>query len=284
MAIKHIDPLEMIQISGKWEDPASEARAAILAVPDLVPLSGRMHLAHIALTAAVQPQKQALIKAIIAQQSGVDLRHDTILRGIWHFLGALADLLGGDHAIALLALRAELLPDGLSSTQKTYRAEAGQAAQLAGRLTPEIKATLASIIVGPASAGQSLLDFVHEWITHGATLGELEDKKVALQTPPEKSAAQTLLDAKNLWIRTMNALIANAELAGVDDETMQLVFGPLWAAETAADKRARSKAGAEPEPEEAGASGDDEEGEAAPEADAAKTETVTAAPGAAPEK
>jgi hypothetical protein len=252
VAVKHIDPLEMIQLTGTWEDPASEARAAILAVPDLVPLFGRMHVAHVGLADAMQPAQTAAVKAIIAEQATLDLRHDTVIRGIWYFLGALGDLLGGAQAVALIALRDKLIPDGLSSTQKTYRAESGQAAQLSGRLTPEIKAELDSIKVGPASASVSLLDFVNEWIAAGAKLGELEDKKVALLTPPEKSAAQTLIDAKNLWIRTMNALVANAELAGVDDATMQLVFGPLWAAEKAADKKARGKGSAEDEEPAAG--------------------------------
>ena len=79
-----------------------------------------------------------------------------------------------------------------------------------------------------------------ELITIGARLGALEDDKGRLQAAPGEPGpglGGPILVARNQWVRVANALTANGELAELDVETDKLIFGPLRAAEKAADRR-----------------------------------------------
>jgi hypothetical protein len=266
MALKRLFSEEMLQISGTLTDPKSKAHKAIVASADLAPSMPRLTAAHDVLAQLTQPvDADPRLAAIIAEEGVIDPRHDDLIRGAHALLTGAAFLLGEDGA-DLLALRDSLFPDGLSSTQKSYRAEAGQAAQLAARLTPALRARLASIAVGPKSEKKKTLEhFVDELLTLGARLGVLEDEKGRLQAGAAEQAGSglgaALLAARNQWVRVANSLVANGELAGLDPETDKLVFGPLRAAEKAADRRAASapakkKAGADPSAPEAIEPGD----------------------------
>ena len=71
----------------------------------------------------------------------------------------------------------------------------------------------------------------------------LGDDKGRLQPAPGEQGTgngAALLGARNQWVRVVNALVANNELAGLDEETDKLIFGPLRAAEKAADRRGGS--------------------------------------------
>jgi hypothetical protein len=243
MAFKRFYFEEMLQLSGTWVDPASKAHKAILATPDLAPMMPRLTAAHNVLASLAQPAKEdPRLAAIIKEETALDPRHDDIIRGGYGLLTS-AVLLLGEGGAELLALRDTLFPDGLESTQKSYRAEAGQAAQLAARLTPALRAQLASIVVGPKGDKKTLEHFVDELITIGARLGVLEDDKGRLQPAPSEQgtgAGAALLAARNQWVRVVNALVANSELAGLDTEIDKLLFGPLRAAEKAADRRGGS--------------------------------------------
>lgn len=248
MAFKRLASEEMLQLSGTWVDPESKAHQAILATPDLAPSLPRFTAAHKLLAKLTQPGiEDPRLAAIVAEEGIVDPRHDDIIRGAHGLLTSAALLLGADGA-ALLALRDILFPDGLSSTQKSYRAESGQAAQLAKRLTPALRAQLASIVVGPKGEKKTLEQFVDELITLGARLGVLEDEKARLQPGPGEpgpGVGAGILAARNQWVKLANALIANSEVAGLDAETDKLILGPLRAAEKAADRReAKAPAGA----------------------------------------
>ena len=266
MAFKRLSSEEMLQLSGAWVDPLSEARAAILATPDLAPAMPRVTAAHGALASLAQPVKADPRLAAISEEEGsLDARHDDVIRGGYGVLTGAAFLLGAGGR-ALLALRDSLFPDGLSSVQKTYRAEAGQAAQLAGRLTPALRAQLASIGVGPEDEKKTLEQFVDELIGLGAQLGALEDEKGRLQPAPGQASHQggaALLAARNQWIRVANALVANGEAAQLDEATDKLIFGPLRAAEKAADRREGSRAGKKAAAEGAGQGAEAGAGDAA---------------------
>jgi hypothetical protein len=82
---------------------------------------------------------------------------------------------------------------------------------------------------------------VKEWIENARRLGELEDEKARLEAAPADSSGLARLNARNAWVRVANALVANAEMAELDDKTMAVIFGPLWAAEATADRRGTSK-------------------------------------------
>lgn len=254
MALKRLTSEEMLHISASWVDAKGPSKAIILACADTAPSFPRIQAAHNLLTSLAQPVGTSQrLAAISAELSEVDARHDDIVRGVNSHLTGGATLLGTaeDAGKALLALRDKLLPDGLESINKSYRAEAGQAKQLAERLTKELRAELAAIIVGPKTDKQTLADYVDEWLALGKRLGALQDERDRLENGASTSA---LNDARLAWIRAVNALVANAELANLDDATMSILFGPLNAAERAAERRGKSgksQAPASPQPQPA---------------------------------
>ncbi|MDI1476761.1 hypothetical protein [Polyangium sp. y55x31] len=241
MALKHLQTEEMLQVSATWTDPQSPVRAAILGNPDLSAKLPRIDEIHSILAVAAQPSKNPRLDEISAEEARIDVRHDSIIRGVFGFLTSTAELLGGDAGADLIQLRDLLIPDGLPSLQKTYRAQAGQAQQLAERLTPAIKARTNSIFIGQGAAQKSLTEYLEEWIALGKQLGEREDEKGRLLAEQSELASGTaLVKARNRWIRVVNALIADGELAELAPATEALVFGPLRDAEKKADARARS--------------------------------------------
>jgi hypothetical protein len=252
MALKRLSSEEMIHASSTWIDTKSKAHKAILASPELTHFLPRLSATHAALATAAQPgTDDPRQSAISAEEDTIDARHDDIIRGTYMLLTGAGYLLGMSGAGApMVTLRDALIPDGLSSVQKTYRAEAGQAAQLSDRLTPDKKAEVEAILVGPKGHKKTLAGFVEEWIGLGKQLGALEDEKGRLQATaaadPGTAGGAALLKARNQWVRVVNALVANGELAELDSDTDALIFGPLRAAEKLADRRAAKPAQAEP--------------------------------------
>ncbi|MDI1484224.1 hypothetical protein [Polyangium sp. y55x31] len=242
MAYKHLRSEEMLQVSSSWIDPQSPARAAILASADLSGKLPRIEEAHAGLAAAAQPAKLPRMNALSAEEARLDVRHDSIIRGVFGLLTATAEMLDGEAAAELLALRDTLIPEGLSSMQKTYRAEAGQAAQLEDRLTPAVVARTDAILVGQGPSQKSLTHYLQEWITIGKKLGGLEDEKGRLLAEQQSDASSglALVKARNRWIRVVNALVADGELAELPAPTDTLVFGPLRDAEKKAVLRTRT--------------------------------------------
>lgn len=249
MALRHLDSAVMLQLSATWLDSTSDAHKAILAVPELATLLPRLNKPHTSLAALLQPGQDARVTAIIKEQFELDIRHDSIIRGIVGLLSSSAELLSGDAKRILLELRDVLVPEGLSSTQKSYRAEATQASQLQDRITPAIKTQLDALHIGLAGQSQTASHFIDEWISLGKKLGLLEDEKARLQDSPAATTGQAIVSARNLWIRTVNALIAQAELAEIEDATDRLLFGPLRAAMKNAERKAKGKSTDPPEAE-----------------------------------
>ncbi|MBK9264450.1 MAG: hypothetical protein IPM54_32200 [Polyangiaceae bacterium] len=234
----------MLQVSAEWLKPESPAHQAILASNDLAPCLPRITTAHNELGQNAQPvPDNPRLGEISKEQSFVDDRHDDLIRGSHGLLTATAFLLGDSDGAPLLALRDFLIPDGLSSSQKSYRAEAGQAAQLEARITPEIHSQLSNILVGPKDQQRSLAQCIDEWITLGKKLGSLEDEKARLApSSPSTPTDASLVAARNKWIRAVNLFVAIAEAAELDPQIDTLVFGPLRAAEAKANARNRSPA------------------------------------------
>jgi hypothetical protein len=240
MAYKNLIPEEQIQISGTLLDAATKAGQALAAIDELQPKVKKLAVAHDILSAANQPSEDPRVKEIILEETGVDARHDAVIRGIWGFCTSQAELLGGVAGAAFISLRGTLLPDGLQSQLKTYRAEAGQAAQLATRMTPAQRQRTDAIVVGEPPNARPLTVHVDELISLGKQLGKLEDEKDQILAAPNDGSA--LVNARNGWVRVVNALVADAELADLPADVDALLFGPLRAAEKKADARARNAA------------------------------------------
>lgn len=237
MALKNLYTDEMLQLSGTWIDQTDKAYPAIMANADLMPSMPRLQGSHATLSGAHQPVDDTRLGQIVAQEAQIDQRHDAIIRGIWGFATSKAELLGGTAGDALIEVRDIILPDGLQSQLKTYMAEAGQANQLALRMTPAVRAKTDAIFVGQVPNAKPLTSFVDELIDLGKQLGALENERGQLEAAGSNGAAEQ--DARNQWIRVINALVANAALAGLDADTDALLFGALRAQEKKADQRAR---------------------------------------------
>jgi len=242
MAFKNLNSDEMLQLSGTWTDPATKAYVALTASDDLKPSMPKLTSAHNGLSDAEQPSKIPRIEEIVAEEAKLDVRHDAIIRCGWGFLTVQAELIGGDEGTALLALRDVIFPEGLSMQLKSYRAEAGQASQMALRMTPAVRAETDGILVGKGPSAKKLTAYIDELLDLGKQLGALEDERGKLED--EDGTGGVRLKARNQWIRVVNALVANAALADLDAETDNLLFGALRTAEKKADQRAREAAAA----------------------------------------
>lgn len=248
MSRKRLATTEMLYVSAEWVDSTTPVNQAILAHTDLASTLPRIQTAHLELSAAARPTAlNPRLFAIIKEQTDVDDRHDDVIRGIFGLLTSTAALLGGDEGARLLSLRDQLIPAGLATVQKSYAAEAGEAAQVATVLTPDVRAQLDKILVGPKTPQHKLTTYFDEWIQLGKRLGELEAEKARLQTDESTGATNvTLLSARNKWLRAVNLLLAIAEAAELTPELDKLIFGPLRLAEAKADKRVRpSESGSE---------------------------------------
>lgn len=253
MSRKRLATNEMLFISAEWLKTDSPAHKAILASTDLAPTLPKIQSTHQELSNAAQPiALNPRLFEIIKEQTDIDERHDDIIRGVFGLLSATAALLGAPESAPLLALRDQLIPEGLASVQKSYSAEAGEAAQLASRLTPEIRSQLDRFYVGPKSAQHKLTTYLDEWIQLGAKLGSLEIEKSRLNSNESTTATgAALVNARNKWLRTVNLFLAVAEASELDPETDALVFGPLRMAESRADRRSRPANSNESAPEQA---------------------------------
>jgi len=140
-------------------------------------------------------------------------------------------------------LRDLFFPEGAAHTQKTYRGEAGHAALVASRLDASAQARLKAVSLQE----KNLLDLVNEWLGVAKQLGDLEEERARL-SPPSSSTAAEINNARLGWVRVVNALVANADLVGLDGDTDRLLFSALRAAERTADGRGKKSPDAPPAP------------------------------------
>lgn len=85
-------------------------------------------------------------------------------------------------------------------------------------------------------------------LARASRLGELEDERAAIESAAAgPSDGARLVTARNQWIRAVNALVANADLAERDEAKSRLIFGSLRLAEKKADRRGKVPAAEAPE-------------------------------------
>lgn len=234
MALKWLTAEEMVVTSAAWVMRDELARKAIEKVPLLLALLPKLEAVHgdLVQLLAKEPPK---LRALSQKESEVDAKHDALVRGIVGTLTMLASL--SDDREELLALRDKLFPEGLLHTKQSYRGEAGHAAVIAKQLDDPMKARLKSIVVHQ----KTLLDLVLAWTDAGSELMRLEEEKARL-TETSPSVGFEIQTARSSWLRLAKALMANAQLAEIDDATDQLLFSTLRTAERAAANRAPAKA------------------------------------------
>jgi len=243
MALKRLSTGEMVSISGPLTQQDSPDRKILAAIPATAALLPTMDSAHrqllITQPRAAMPERAA---AIIIEQRTLDTRHDTVIRGVFMFLQALAYLTAdAGEARLLIEVQQALLPEGLLAMQKTYREEAGQAELLETRLTSAHLALLKKL----KTPSGTLWASIQEWMQLGAALGKLEDERGGGTDTVTPTAADGLA-ARNRWIRTFNAMANVLDLVEADEPGVTAIRNRITEAERRADRRGDASAAAAP--------------------------------------
>jgi len=237
MALLRLTAAEMIQLSAPWVTPDDEAHQVVMSIPVLTALLPQVEAAHQLIISMIPAAESPKVKELSATEAEVDDQHDTLVRGIYGGLSSMALL--STNGAELLSLRDLLLPDGLQHTRKSYRGEAGHAALLEPRLDAATRQRLAAVTLHD----HTLEALVDEWLKLAKQLGDLEEEKARLVGPAGNTALQ-ISQARYGWIRVVKALLANAELAQINEEQDRVLFAALRAAESAADRRKRGRSAA----------------------------------------
>jgi hypothetical protein len=240
MALKRLTTEEMSQVSAPLVATDSPPRTVIDKFPTLTALLPQLQSAHKGVLAMRRQVENPKLQELSDREASLDADHDDRVRGIYGALTGLALVSGAGPE--LTQLRDILFPEGLAHTQKTYRGEAGHAAMVASHLDANTQARFKAVNLHDVN----LLDLVNSWLGVAEQLGKLEDERARL-TPAPNTAAE-VNNARLSWVRIMNAFVANAELADLDEDSDRLLFGPLRAAEQTADTRGRGKNAPAPVP------------------------------------
>ncbi len=139
----------------------------------------------------------------------LDAEHDRLLRGLFHLLGALAELepeRSGDYH----RLQSHLFPEGLRGITRTYADEAADARRVDNRLDEFDHTLLAAI---PLPEGRTGTDIFLAWVAAGEALERYERRRIAAETAPGVSASR-LNDVRNRWIRTVHAFEGLVNVTG----------------------------------------------------------------------
>ena len=85
------------------------------------------------------------------------------------------------------------------------------------------------------------MELVNQWLGVAKQLGDLEEERARLSQPSSSGAAE-VNNARIGWVRVANALLANAELVGLDDDTDRPTFwGAFFTRRFAKPSRACSR-------------------------------------------
>jgi hypothetical protein len=235
--LKHISTPVMVSLLEAWIDPTRE-RGIIAAVP-----LGRAYLPRLdallgelrETEAGLAPSEaSARFETLRRRQSEVDDRHDRKARGIYHHLGAAADLSDHpDEAQRLLELRTRLFPNALKVTGWSYADEVGEVRMVDTRLDDGDRELLRSL----PTLGGNLADALEQWLSAGHELGELEGQRAQVERELSEERAQAgapdASQARARWVQAAGMLVRILDLEGVDSALRERITNPL---EHAAEK------------------------------------------------
>jgi len=244
MALKNLTVEEMVALSVSWvgaDNPAHGLLKANTRLSGLLPDLERAHGAiHGVTPQAVDPRKAELAQQAIA----LDMRHDQLARGVYGVLTEFANLV--EEGAEYVQLRDQLFPNGLAAVvQTSFRGQSGYADLLRERLTADQRKRLKAFVLPKTT----LLEKVEQWLEAGRELGELEEQRARLDQVEGPSFGQQTVEARNLWIRVVNAFLALASLSELDPKDDLVLFGPLREAEARAGARSQRRRNAgQPQP------------------------------------
>jgi hypothetical protein len=224
---------EMGELSKPWVTEGTDARAAIVKTPMLVPLSPNLQAAHAGIVAVAAQSNDPELRQLSAQSQQLDVQHDDLVRGMYEALTTLSKM--SKSGGPMLLLRDQLFPEGLRHNKKSHLAEAGHAAAVAASMTDEVRARMKAIPLGDGT----VCDLYDQWQGVSGQLGAVQGQIARLKQPSKSLAAQ-IQSARREWIRWARILMSTAENAGVSAETEAVLFAPLREAQQRADARWRN--------------------------------------------
>lgn len=266
--LKHLSTEEMIALLTPLVR-SSKRRKAFLSIPEIAVLDAKAKVAHTALVACQPASLHALpeLKEISERGNRLDILHDDLARAVSIGLEAYAAQLRtaeppapgvADQCIVAQHL---IFPTGLTITSASWLAEAGNAERVSRLIhhdEPWIADLLRSI---PASGGRTLYGLTLRWIDSGKGLGEMEQQRdlILAKRAGQKASLKSPQEARNLFFRTVSAILYNLDLSDAPADVIELVRGPIVRASDRAGKRYTSGKVDEPivEPEELDPEGDE---------------------------
>lgn len=184
---------------------------------------------------------RAELRDLTAELTELDLEHDQCSRGVHRVLNGTIELCTSpDKAAAYAEVRDLLHPDGLSVNQISYLEQSGNTLRVSKRVTPEVRALLAGIIID----GQGLDVALDRWLAAGQKMGVLQSRREMLgnDDDPDYISPALVLTARNGWIRAMNLFEASLMATDYSDSDKATVLATLRAAQQrAAAARNRKK-------------------------------------------
>lgn len=215
----------MVSLSAPLVDENSDDYRALRADPVGAALWPFIAAAHIrVLTLQRLGPTPERLQEIMKLEAWYDVLHDDDIRGIWYLFIAVEFLHAQpDDRQRFQRLRERLLPDGLSSTQRSYRDQSGQAHLTSSRLDAADWELLHRM---PLPGGITMADVVTRWFGHAAKLGELENERAGDSTLQQPTGAE-ILAARHGWIRAMRTLYDALALRDDLPESLQTILRRL---------------------------------------------------------
>ena len=124
---------------------------------------------------------------------------------------------------------------------RTYSDEAGQAALALARLSADDKKQLKAATIGK----ESMLGLIERY---GQVAQKLGETATAHYTPTVNPSRADAAEARNQWIRVVNAVLAAIDMVSLNGDLLREVVAPLREVERRADRRRQGTPEPEPPP------------------------------------
>lgn len=255
----------MVTITGAWLDPERE-RPIIERCRRVAPLLDDIAKAHEQLVVFQNKGKgqSPEVIALQAKTTHLDELHDRLARGVSHLMNALAEICRGYEVEDFYSqIASELFPTGLTITNQSYFAQAGDASLREARLSDASKRVLEATVIRTPHGEASLRELVERWGKVAEELGEAEAEKVRLRAGHAVEGSSG--PARRAWVKIVSLFVQALELeTGLSDEERRAILQPLQEADArAVRKRAAARKGErfDPDAEEEGEGSGEETGE-----------------------
>ena len=138
-------------------------------------------------------------------------------------------------------MRDAVFPDGLVAVTRSYSDEAGQAALALARLSADDKKQLKAATIGK----ESMLGLIERY---GQVAQKLGEAAIVHYTPTVNPSRADAAEARNQWIRVVNAVLAAIDMVSQNGDLLREVVAPLREVERRADRRRNGVSDPEPAP------------------------------------